>query len=137
MLLQSELALQRGHMSGAAMGLLDSLCGVYLKDEQQLMKLALNRHSGPMLVDAAFAGLPRLKAVQVWNISLYLRAFRLFRGHCPIIVIQHECKPLSLSAVCHEQMLDFLARNARQLAEHRSGLNTVTAILALNAIDEK
>jgi len=85
-LLQSELALQKGHMSGAAMGLLDSLCGVYLKDEQQLMKLALNRHSGPMLVDAAFAGLPRLKSVQVCNVSLYLRAFltvsRPWSNHC-------------------------------------------------------
>ncbi|EIE21695.1 hypothetical protein COCSUDRAFT_67012 [Coccomyxa subellipsoidea C-169] len=61
----SELAHQGGHMSAAAMGLLDSLCGLYLKDEQAVIKLAQHKNYGPMLVDAASAGLPRPKCKQV------------------------------------------------------------------------
>ncbi len=52
-------------MSAAAMGLLESLCGLYLKDEQQILKMATHRNCGPMLVDAAFASLPRPKSKQV------------------------------------------------------------------------
>ncbi len=70
MLLQSDLALQKGHMSPAAMGLLESLCGLYLKDEQQILKMAIHRHYGPMLVDAAFASLPGPKSKQVQCLSL-------------------------------------------------------------------
>ena len=65
LLLQSELAFQGSHMAPAAMGLLDSLCGLYLKDEPMLHKLAAHRHYGQMLVDAAIAGLPRPKSKQV------------------------------------------------------------------------
>ncbi len=58
-------------MSAAAMGLLDSLCGLYLKDEQAVIKLAQHKNYGPMLVDAAFAGLPRPKCKQVSSSSIH------------------------------------------------------------------
>jgi hypothetical protein len=52
-------------MAEAARRLLDSLCGLYLKDETLLLKQAHNYQSGQMLVLAAYSSLPRSKSTQV------------------------------------------------------------------------
>ncbi|CAL8469315.1 g8856 [Coccomyxa elongata] len=104
----SDLALQKGHMSAAAMGLLESLCGLYLKDEQQILKMATHRNCGPMLVDAAFASLPRPKSKQMLTLLAKIAGqlveqrwgFNVLTTLLSLSAANDECKEIIVTDIC-------------------------------------
>ncbi|BDA44940.1 hypothetical protein COCOBI_06-4190 [Coccomyxa sp. Obi] len=104
----SDLALQRGHMSAAAMGMLESLCGLYLKDEQQILKMANHRHYGPMLVDAAFASLPGPKSKQMLTLLAknagqlvdHRWGFSTLTTLLSLSAATDECKDIIVTDIC-------------------------------------
>lgn len=59
-------------MRGGAQQVLDSFCGLYIKEPRQVMWHAHHQLGGQMLVEAAFVALPQANGVEVGPLVHYL-----------------------------------------------------------------
>ncbi|CAL5229887.1 g13301 [Coccomyxa viridis] len=60
-----QLASTVSHMRGGAQQVLDSFCGLYIKEPRQVMWRAHHQLGGQMLVEAAFVALPQANGVEL------------------------------------------------------------------------
>ncbi len=62
---QGQLASTVSHMRGGAQQVLDSFCGLYIKEPRQVTWHAHHHLGGQMLVEAAYVALPQANGVEV------------------------------------------------------------------------